>query len=121
MRASRPGQYETTLIRKRDELPLVPWYQAEASGLPIRLGLLDAVPGTVQEIPPDMLRAVHRLAAEQENAARTDRSRQGDPTPDRCHLARGRARCLILDPPCGVVAGAGGSRNSAVKPNLERR
>src|SRR5215210_2595571 len=51
-------------LRQRDELA-VARHRVEAAGGPVGLGLLDAVGSGGYEIPPDVPRSVHRLAAEQ--------------------------------------------------------
>src|SRR5262249_2856445 len=53
------------LLRQRDELRVVSWHEREALLAPILFGLLDALLGGRDKIPPDVARAVHRLTAEQ--------------------------------------------------------
>src|SRR5258708_58129 len=54
-----------SLLRQWDELDLVARHLLEVSGGPFGLGLFDAVFARGDEIPPDVPRAIERLAAEQ--------------------------------------------------------
>ena len=86
------------LLRQRDELALVAGHGVEAAGLPVGLGLLDAVLARGDEIPPDVARAVHRGAADQHDAG-VGRRRHGDGVagtedqqPARARICRRRCR-----------------------------
>ena len=52
-------------IRQRNELYLVAGYDVEAAGSPLFLGLLDALLGGGNEVPPDVAVGAERGAAEQ--------------------------------------------------------
>src|SRR5690606_10900076 len=54
--------------RQRRELDLVARHHVEAAPLPVLLGFLDLLLRRGDEVPPDVARAVHRLAAEQQEA-----------------------------------------------------
>src|SRR5215831_2052981 len=60
-----PPPVTDILLRQRDELLVVTRHEREAVAAPIFLGLLDALFGGRDEIPPDVTRAVHGRAAEQ--------------------------------------------------------
>src|SRR6185312_8913560 len=51
-------------VGQRDEL-LVARHPGEAAVLPVGLGLLDALLGGRDEVPPDVARPIHRRAAQQ--------------------------------------------------------
>src|SRR3974390_3743922 len=52
------------MLRQRDEFNLVAWHLAEVASFPFRLSLLDAFLARGDEVPPDVARAIHRRAAE---------------------------------------------------------
>src|SRR4051794_20614245 len=56
-------------FRQRNELVLV-WDMGKAAGLPVLLGLLDPLPAGGHKIPPDMARALQRVAAEEHHPRR---------------------------------------------------
>src|SRR5215510_932153 len=67
--ASRRGKGGFSfLLRQRDELLLVTRHERKALGPPIGLGLLDALLGGGDEIPPDVARSIHRITAQQHEA-----------------------------------------------------
>jgi len=55
-------------LRQGDEFARVARHGGKATSFPIGLGGVDAVLGRGDEIPPDMPRPIHRLAAEQHEA-----------------------------------------------------
>src|SRR5262249_45174003 len=63
----------TVSRRQRDELLFVAEDLVEAAELPIVLGFLDALPRRGDEVPPDVARAVHRRAAEEDPLGRRER------------------------------------------------
>src|SRR5678815_5355597 len=63
MRLSRVMHWLARDIRQRDELRL-PRHGGKASVSPVVLGLLEALGGAGDEVPREVARPVHRLAAE---------------------------------------------------------
>src|ERR1700712_3146195 len=61
------GTSRDALLRQGDELRLVAGYLAEASGLPVGLGLLDPLAAGGDEVPEQVPRPVHSAAAQQQH------------------------------------------------------
>src|SRR5262245_3336801 len=67
--SARGGKRPSPLLfRQWDELLLVIRHERKALGPPIGLGLLDALLGGGDEIPPDVARSIHRIATQQHEA-----------------------------------------------------
>src|SRR5262245_40755603 len=67
--SARGGKRPSPLLfRQWDELLLVIRHEGKALGPPIGLGLLDALLGGGDEIPPDVARSIHRMTAQQHEA-----------------------------------------------------